>query len=559
MEVLDVPGTRHPSRTDDVPRRGPPVVRADVPPPPATGPGDGMLARTHHRMFPMADAAPLNDSTLPSHSGSVRVPTYDRSALAPAVVHMSVGGFSRAHQLVYFDDLAEAGNTDWGVVGVGLHSANMRDALAPQDNLFTVVERDGAGETARVIAAMVDYVYAPEDTERVLALLTDERTRLVTMTVTGTAYRIDPHTGAFQPDDEARADLEHPTEPQSVFGFVVEGLDRRRRAGLPPFTVLSCDNMQSNGDAARAAVVGYARLRDEVLARWITDNVTFPSSMVDRITPSTSPDQRDEIAATFGVDDRWPVITEPFMQWIVEDEFCNGRPPLDGVGVRFVRDVGDYELMKTRLLNAGHCAMGFLGQVAGLETTDEAVADPVLRDYLRRLMLTEVVPLLPCPEGVDLPGYAETLLERFANPAIADRLQRVSRRGSSKMPEYLLPSLHQARAERRPHDLLTLAVAGWLRYLRGTDESGGPLEVEDARREELQPLARSGGTDPRALLADRAVFGALADDQDFAERLERLLVRFEERGVRATVAESVELSGPVPQPVDALGERSQPA
>jgi mannitol 2-dehydrogenase len=509
-------------------------------------------------MFPSASAAPLNDSTLTSHSGSVRVPTYDRSALTPAVVHMSVGGFSRAHQLVYFDDLAEGGNTDWGVVGVGLHSANMRDALAPQDNLFTVVERDADGETARVVAAMVDYVYAPEDTERVLALLTDETTRLVTMTVTGTAYRIDPHTGEFEPDDEARADLEHPTEPKSVFGFVVEGLDRRRRAGLPPFTVLSCDNMQSNGDAARAAVVGYARLRDEVLARWITDNVAFPSSMVDRITPSTSPDQRDDIAAAFGVDDRWPVITEPFMQWIVEDEFCNGRPPLDGVGVRYVRDVGDYELMKTRLLNAGHCAMGFIGQIAGLETTEQAVADPVVRDYLRRLMHTEIIPLLPRPDGVDLADYADTLLERFGNPAIADRLQRVSRRGSSKMPQYVLPSLHQAMAARLPADLLTLAVAGWLRYLRGTDESGRPLEVEDARLAELQALALSGGTDPRSLLADQSVFGGLAGDEEFAQRVEKLLVDFEERGVRTTVAALVAQAAPVPAPAD-LGERSQPA
>ncbi|SDE93809.1 fructuronate reductase [Blastococcus fimeti] len=509
-------------------------------------------------MLPTAQPAPLNDDTLPHHSDSVRVPTYDRSALAPAVVHMSVGGFSRAHQLVYFDELAENGHTDWGVVGVGLHSANMRDALAPQDNLFTVVERDGEGEAARVVGAMVDYVYAPEDPERVLELLTDERTRLVTMTVTGTAYRVDPHTGEFQPDDEARADLEHPAEPSSVFGFLVEGLDRRRRAGLPPFTVLSCDNMPSNGDAARTAVVGFARLRDEVLARWITDHVAFPSSMVDRITPRTSPDQRDEIAATFGVDDRWPVITEPFMQWIVQDEFCNGRPPLETVGVRYVADVGDFELMKTRLLNAGHCAMGFLGQVAGLGTTDETVADPVFHGYLRRLMHAEVVPLLPRPEGVDLADYVDTLLERFANPAIADRLQRVSRRGSSKMPTYLLPSLHEARAGRRPSDLLTVAVAGWIRYLRGEDESGRPLEIEDARRDELQDLAQGAGTDPRPLLADASVFGRLSGDEAFAREVEALLVEFEDRGVRATVAARVEQAAPVPAPAD-LDERSQPA
>jgi mannitol 2-dehydrogenase len=504
----------------------------------------------------MNQPTPLNDHTLPSHSGSVRVPTYDRSALTPSVVHMSVGGFSRAHQLVYFDDLAERGNTDWGVVGVGLHSPQMRDALAPQDNLFTVIERDAEGETARVIASMVDYVLAPEDPERVLALLADERTRLVTMTVTGTAYRIDPHSGEFEPDDEARADLERPTEPRSVFGYLVEALNRRRRAGLAPFTVLSCDNMPSNGEAARAAVVGYARLRDEVLARWIADNVAFPSSMVDRITPHTSPEERDTIADTFGVDDRWPVITEPFMQWIVQDAFCNGRPPLHDVGVRYVPDVGRYELMKTRLLNASHCAMGFLGQVAGHETTDQAVGDPVFSDYLHRLMGVEVIPLLPRPDGIDLDDYARTLLRRFANPAIADRLQRVSRRGSSKMPNYLLPSLREAIAEQRPHELLTLAVAGWLRYLRGTDEAGRPIEIEDERREELSELARTSGGDPRPLLADRSLFGDLADDEDFAARVEAALHALDAAGVRTTMAACVERAAS-PESVD--DRESQPA
>ncbi|HEY0508721.1 MAG TPA: mannitol dehydrogenase family protein [Blastococcus sp.] len=485
---------------------------------------------------PGLPAQPLNDQTLDLHSDRVQVPSYDRSALTPAVVHISVGGFTRAHQLVYLDELAERGNTDWGVVGVGLHSPQMRDALAPQDNLFTVVERDAEAETARVVGSMIGYLYAPEGPDAVLDLLSDERTRLVTMTVTGTAYRIDPQTGTFQPDDEAREDLEHPARPQSVFGFLVEGLDRRRRAGLPPFTVLSCDNMQSNGTAARDAVLGFARRRDEVLARWIADNVAFPSSMVDRITPRTSVEERDTIADTFGVDDRWPVITETFSQWIVEDDFCNGRPPLETVGVRFVADVARYELMKTRLLNAGHCALGYLGQVAGLETTDEAVGEPVFSDYLAGLFMGEIIPLLPPPEGIDLAEYAQTLLQRFANPAIGDRLQRLGRRGSSKVPDYLLPSLTHALRKRRPHALLTLAVAGWMRCLHGVDESGRPIEIEDAQRDRLQELARAGGTDPRPLLAERSLFGDLGDDDAFVGRLEQALTQLHTDGVRATLA-----------------------
>jgi mannitol 2-dehydrogenase len=357
----------------------------------------------------------------------------------------------------------------------------------------------------------------------------------VTMTVTGTAYRIDPQTGEFQPDDEARADLEHPDRPTSVFGFLVEALDRRRRAGLPPFTVLSCDNMQSNGTAARTAVVGFARLRDEVLARWIADNAAFPSSMVDRITPATSPEQRAGIAEDLGIDDNWPVITEPFSQWFIEDAFCNGRPPLETVGVRFVADIENYELMKTRLLNASHCALGYLGQLAGLETTDEAVAEPVFHDYLDRLMTAEVVPLLPQPAGVDLGDYEQSLLRCFANPAIGDQLARLCRRGSTKVPNYLLPSLRTALDEGRPHGLLTVAVAGWMRYLLGTDEAGRPIEVQDQLADRLQELARAGGTDPRPLLGERSVFGDLGDDEAFVEGLESVLRQLADGGVRTTL------------------------
>jgi fructuronate reductase/mannitol 2-dehydrogenase len=303
-------------------------------------------------------------------------------------------------------------------------------------------------------------------------------------------------------------------------------------------------------------------LRDEVLARWIADNVAFPSSMVDRITPTTSPEQRDTIAADLGIDDNWPVITEPFSQWFIEDRFCNGRPPLETVGVHFVRDIGHYELMKTRLLNASHCALGFLGQVAGLETTDQAVSDPVFHDYLDQLMTAEVIPLLPRPEGVDLGEYEESLLRRFANPAIGDQLTRLTRRGSTKMPNYLLPSLCSALQERRPHTLLTVAVAGWVRYLNGTDEAGQPIEVQDQLADRLQELARTGGTDPRPLLGERSVFGDLIDDEEFVVRLQSVLEQLEDDGVRATLAAHLAAVEPARAQADvddAATEESMPA
>jgi len=488
------------------------------------------------------DPVPLRAETLPHLAARVRVPGYDRSALTPAVVHFSVGGFHRAHQLVYLDDLAELGNTDWGVVGVGLRSPAMRDALQPQDHLYTVVERSNEGASARVIGSLVDYLYAPEAPETVLAVLADERTRLVTMTVTGNAYLIDAASGEFAPDDAALADLADPAHPRSLFGYIVTALDRRRRAGLPAFTVLSCDNMKANGQAARAAVVGFARLQDDELAGWIDEHVSFPGSMVDRITPSTSLEDRDDIARRFGVADRWPVVTEPFSQWVMEDDFCNGRPPLEEVGVQFVPDVGDHELMKTRLLNASHSAMGHLGVLAGLALVPDLLAEPVLRRYVTRLMADEIAPLLPCPAGIDLADYQQSLLRRFADPAIADQLGRLCRRGSSKFPLYLLPSLRTALAEGRPSELLTLAVAGWVRYLHGVDLQGREIVLADDRAEELRSLARAGGTDPRPLLALRPVFGDLGDDPAFVTALGRALRDIEAHGVRGAVARALQRS-----------------
>jgi mannitol-1-phosphate/altronate dehydrogenase len=488
---------------------------------------------------------PLTQETLGQHDEQLIVPTYDRSALTPAVVHFSVGGFHRSHQLLYFDEVAERRISDgWGVVGVGLHSRHMKDALAPQDHLYTVVERSPEGERARVVGVMVDYHYAPDDPATVLAVLSDERTRMVSLTITGSGYRLCPQTGDFDPDDvDIRWDLAETDRPRTAFGYIVEALDRRRRAGLPPFTVVSCDNMHRNGDAARAAVVGFARLRDEVLARWIADRVAFPSSMVDRITPHTTPEQREAVAQRYGVDDNWPVITEPFSQWVIEDTFCNGRPPLDLVGVRFVPDVARYELMKTRLLNASHCALGYLGSLAGHTSLDRVMADPAFAEYVEMMMDVEVTPLLPPPDGIDLTEYKQTLLKRFANPAIADQLYRLCRRGSTKMPHHLLPSLREALAGGLPHALLTLAVAAWFRYLRGVDADGRPLVIDDPRGERLQRLALAGGNDPRLLLGERSIFGDLGENPLLVAELADALDRLERDGVRATLAAAVRDSG----------------
>ncbi|MDQ4048578.1 MAG: mannitol dehydrogenase family protein [Actinomycetota bacterium] len=480
----------------------------------------------------------LADDTLVHHAARVAVPTYDRAALTPAVVHMSVGSFHRSHQAVYFDDLAQRGITaSWGVTGVGLHRPEMREVLAAQDGLYTVVARSAAGDEARFVGVIARYLFAPQDGDMVLDALTDRRTRLVTLTITGAAYCIDPASGAFDEGHcDVVADLAAPSRPTSALGHLVEALDRRRSAGLAPFTVLSCDNVPGNGEMTRRALVAFAALRDRRLAAWIDERVAFPSSMVDRITPKTTPADRDFVEQEFGVADRWPVITEPFSQWIIEDSFCDARPPLDEVGVRFVDDVRPYALLKTRLLNASHCALGHLGSLAGHRRTDEAMDDPVFGAYVTRLMDDEVAPLLPGVRGVDLGVYERILLERLANPKIGDELSRLRRNSSSKVPTHVLSSIAEARARGLSHPLLTLAVAGWCHHLRGVGEDRRRLTVDDPLAHVLQPLAVLGGTDPRPLLSLRSVFGRLGEDAQFAAELEQALLEIDRDGARAAVA-----------------------
>lgn len=488
----------------------------------------------------MVPSRPLNARSLAHHAALVSVPTYDRAALRPGVVHLSVGAFHRSHQAVYFDELARRGFGDgWALTGVGLHRRDMKDALDSQDGLYTVVTRDAHGDSARVVGVITRYLYAPHDREAVLHALADGRTRLVTLTITANGYDVDLETGAFAGDAPATLhDLAHPAEPSSALGLLVEALDRRRRSGLPPFTVLSCDNMTGNGTIARTGVLAMAALRDQHLADWVAEHGAFPDSMVDRITPATTGENRAMVEATFGVRDRWPVMTEPFTQWVVQDTFSDGRPPLDKVGVQFVDDVAPYALTKTRLLNASHSALGYLGSLAGCSQLDETMADPAFALYVEHLMDDEIAPLLPS-SGVHLATYTASLRDRFANPMIADRLERLCRNGSSKVPAHLLPSIREARALRRPCGLLTLAVAAWCRYLRGVDELGRRIELDDPRAELLHRLALAGGPNPRPLLTDEPTFGSLGASPRFANAVEQDMRELDADGVRAVLSRRI--------------------
>ena len=458
-------------------------------------------------------AALLTERTLQQHAGRVQLPTYDRAALAPGVFHFGVGGFHRSHQAAYFEELACAGNLSWGVVGATLRSRDMKQGLVPQDCLYTAVSRCAEADRARVIGVMKGCMFGPERPEAVVASLSDPRTKLVTLTVTGDAYRED-------------APISRSGTEATVFEYLVESLARRRRMGCAPFTVLSCDNVPDNGRAAREAVLRVARGRDELLARWIDHTVSFPNCVVDRITPEPTAETRRFVHAEFGINDRRPVTAEPFGQWVIEDDFCNERPPLHEVGAEFVQDARPYELAKKRLLNAGHSAIGYLGALAGYDRIDEAMRDPLLRAYLEQLLRVEIAPLLPRTPGIELQAYISSLLERFTNPRIGDRLERLCGRGSTKMPAYLLPSLEEAVARGKAHRLLTMAVAAWFRYLRGVTDEGVRLHVKDARLAELRPLVT--GNDPRAFLAR---IGLLDGNERFAGSLSRAIRDLDQNGV----------------------------
>jgi mannitol 2-dehydrogenase len=483
---------------------------------------------------------PLNAGTLKYWSDRLALPAYDRNLVTPGVVHFGVGGFHRSHQAMYHDRLMNEGTAlDWGICGVGVMAADqlMKEVLDAQDGLYTLVIKhsDGTYEP-RVIGSIVEYLFAPADPEAVIEKMAAESTRIVSLTITEGGYNISDVTGEF---DAANPDVIHDLEPDAVprttFGLITEALRRRRERGLAPFTVMSCDNLQGNGDLTKRVFTAFARLRDPELGDWVEREVRFPSSMVDRITPVTTDADRAEVRERFGIEDRWPVVCEPYTQWVLEDAFGAGRPPYEQVGVQVVDQVEPYELMKLRLLNGSHQAMCYFAYLSGYRLVHEAAQDPLFQAFLLGYMNDEATPTLPPVPGVDLDEYKHTLIERFSNPQVRDTIARLCAESSDRIPKWLLPVVRQQLATGGEIRRSAAVVASWARYAEGVDEQGQPIEVVDRLRDSLQPLARRQRDDPDAFIANRDVFGDLASDERFVTAYRSALSSLHQRGARATL------------------------
>ena len=473
-------------------------------------------------------------------SESVETPHYDRSGLRVGIAHVGVGGFHRAHQAMYLDRLMNAGEAfDWAICGLGVMPADrgMRDALRAQDHLYTLVEKDGDGTwKPRVIGSIVDYLYAPDGVETVIERLAEETIRIVSLTVTEGGYSIDEVSGEFDPTTpEVARDLEPGAKHRSFFGMITEALARRRRRRIAPFTIMSCDNLQGNGKLARRAFASFARLRDRELGEWVEQEVRFPSSMVDRITPSTTDADREELRARFGIEDRWPVVCEPFVQWVLEDSFSCGRPRYEHAGVQLVNDVEPYELMKLRLVNCSHQGLCYFGRLCGYELVHDAAADPLFEGLLRGYMDHEAIPTLPAVPGIDLGRYEQTLIDRLRNPEIKDTIARLATDGSDRLPKWMLPVVRHQLAAGGPVRHSAAIIASWARYMEGIDERGRQIEVVDRHRDRLTALAKRQREDPLAFISNGELFGDLVEHQRFVEPYVATLRSLHERGARATL------------------------
>lgn len=483
----------------------------------------------------------LSDALLATLDGRIAAPGYDRAHLLEGVVHLGLGAFQRAHQAAFLDAIASAGDHRWGIVGVSLRSPAVRDRLAPQDALYTLLARDGDGESARIIGTLKRILVAPEDPEAVVAAMASPDVHLVTLTVTEKGYGLDRATGGLDASNpDIAADLASLVAPRTAPGFIVAALGRRMAAGLAPFTAISCDNLPHNGALLRDAVLAMARAHDDRLADWITAHGAFPASMVDRIVPATAPTRIERFAAEYGLRDEGLIETEPFTQWVLEADFAGPMPDLGSAGVTLTRTVARWEEAKLRLLNGAHSAIAYLGGLAGIAHVHEFVADPGRRRLIERLWDESEATLSPPPE-LDLARYRTELMHRFANPMLQHRTQQIAMDGSQKLPQRLVAPLRARLDAGLPSPMIELAITAWMAWQRGENAAGEPIIVDDPFAPRTAAIwAQSAHIEDACagLLAIDAIFEAVAPHRAaLAARIAPVLRRLATEGTAPMMAE----------------------
>jgi len=487
-------------------------------------------------LSPRPRLSAANLSALPAN---VARPAYDRSAISTGIVHLGIGSFHRAHQAVYTDNVLAGGDRRWGITAASLRSPNTRDALKAQDYLYTLNLR-AETETLRVIGSLQDILVAPENPAELIETLCRPSVAVVSLTVTEKGYHYDPAIRALnEADPDIRHDLAHSGAPRTIFGFLAAAIARRRELGVRPFTVLSCDNLPANGCTLHGLLCRYAQLTSPDLGSFVRNEILCPDTMVDRIVPATTDDDRQRLGDSIGLDDLWPVVAEPFTQWVIEDRFCSARPAWDEAGATFVGDVAPFESMKLRMLNGSHSALAYLGYLSGYETVAEAMGNDALAGFAEGLM-TDAMPTLDLPSHIDVGAYKASLMTRFRNKALRHRTWQIAMDGSQKLPQRILGPIRDRLAKGLPIERHALVVAAWMRYITGIDERGQPIDVRDPLLKSFHDQLQGAGRDvPRtvdALLGLKTIFGDdLSADQRFRQAVSDALTCIYSVGSRQTI------------------------
>lgn len=483
----------------------------------------------------------LNRNNLQQLPSSVIRPLYDVDSVKPGIVHLGIGAFHRAHQAFYTEAVMNQWGGDWGIVGCSLRSPSVRDQLAPQNNYYTLVERSNAGEKIQLMGAVRQTLVGPENPVELIDLMADANIKIISMTITEKGYCHDPATGKLNwQHPDIQHDLQNLQQPKSAIGFLVAALQQRANSHATPVTLLSCDNLPNNGEVLEGVVLEFAEKISPALASWIKNTITFPGTMIDRIVPATTDEDRNEIEKIIGLRDEGMVLCEPFSQWVIEDKFANSRPAWEKVGALLVDDVQIFEKIKLRLLNGSHSLMAYTGYLAGFEYIYQVMQAPAFVNMVTQYMTEDAGLTIDPPKGFDIESYKQQLRDRFANRALKHRTWQIAMDGSQKLPQRILESLRENLATEKPISILCLAIAAWIRYVTAIDEKGQTIDVRDPFATELRQICAQYQNQPeplvKAMFAFKPVFGEdLIQSEKAINQTINWLTAFYAEGVLATV------------------------